>query len=167
MRYFMLFVCMALFAACGHVKQSVRTVAVETGKAAVNAAKGPAIAAAIKTTLAEIQKPAPHEWTPAYFDYDRSDIRADQRDKLATHARAIPSRSTVKIYGHCDERGTITYNLVLGQKRADAVKQYLVLSGVPAYSVATYSLGEEQPAVLGHSEAAWAENRRVEFEIVP
>ncbi len=101
---------------------------------------------------------------PVYFDYDQSVIRDDQRATIGSNASAIKTRnlSKVTIEGHCDERGSEEYNLALGERRANAVKQYLVDSGVNA-ALDTVSFGESRPAVQGHDESAWMRNRRAEF----
>jgi peptidoglycan-associated lipoprotein len=101
-----------------------------------------------------------------YFDYDRSDIRSDQAATLKNNANAISAHSewrTITIEGHCDERGSEEYNLALGDRRANAAKQYIVNLGVPSSKLLTVSLGESQPAVQGHDESAWKFNRRAEF----
>ncbi len=102
-----------------------------------------------------------------YFDYDRSDIRADQRSILAENGNALEGRpeATVMVEGHCDDRGTNEYNMALGQRRAESVKRYLVNYGVDPAKVTTVSYGEERPVDYGHDEAAWARNRRSEFVV--
>jgi peptidoglycan-associated lipoprotein len=99
-----------------------------------------------------------------YFDYDQSVIRDDQRATLGSNANAIKSMSLgrVTVEGHCDERGSDEYNLALGERRANAVKQYLADTGVTA-TIDTVSYGESRPAVEGHDESAWRMNRRAEF----
>ena len=99
-----------------------------------------------------------------YFDYDQSVIRDDQRATLGNNATAIKNRGLAKltVQGHCDERGSREYNLALGERRANAVKQYLVDSGVSA-AVDTVSYGEGQPAVQGNDESAYRMNRRAVF----
>jgi peptidoglycan-associated lipoprotein len=97
-----------------------------------------------------------------FFDFDKFDIKPEVRETLKNQAawlRKFPS-VTVTIQGHCDERGTREYNLALGERRAQAVKDYLVSLGVDPARVATISYGKERPAALGHTEAAWAQNRR-------
>ena len=103
-----------------------------------------------------------------YFDYDRSAIRDDQRGTLRANAAAIRDGSwqTVVIEGHCDERGSEEYNLALGERRANAVRQYLVDSGVPSGRIDTVSFGESRPAAAGHDESAWSRNRRADFRVV-
>ncbi len=102
-----------------------------------------------------------------YFDYDMSNVREDQRSALDENARKLreyQSEDMVVVEGHCDERGTIEYNLALGEQRAQAVKTYLVDAGVADGRIETVSFGEEQPAVMGGDESAWAQNRRAELK---
>ena len=102
-----------------------------------------------------------------YFDYDRYDIRADAKATLRTNADAILANSSggvITVAGHCDERGSEEYNLALGERRASAVKRYLVDLGVPASRMRTVSFGEAKPAVVGHDESAWRYNRRADFK---
>jgi len=97
-----------------------------------------------------------------FFDFDKSDIKADSRTKLDAWADWLKKypQVTAVIEGHCDERGTREYNLALGERRASAAKNYLVAKGIPANRLQTISYGKERPAVLGSNEAAWAQNRR-------
>ena len=100
-----------------------------------------------------------------HFDYDSYVIRADYQDMIETHARflkAAPSRKAM-LEGHTDDRGGREYNLALGQKRAEAVSRALGLLGVPSTQVEAVSFGKEKPAMVGNSEDAHAENRRVEL----
>ena len=97
-----------------------------------------------------------------FFGYDRYDLTAAARATLERQAQWLqryPNRRMV-VEGHADERGTREYNLALGERRANAVKNYLVAVGVSPSRVTTISYGKEQPAVLGATEAAWAQNRR-------
>lgn len=97
-----------------------------------------------------------------FFAFDRSDISPEAREILARQAdwlRRYPN-VTVTIEGHCDERGTREYNLALGERRAQAVKNVLVALGIPASRISTISYGKERPAVVGSSEEAYAQNRR-------
>jgi peptidoglycan-associated lipoprotein len=73
--------------------------------------------------------------------------------------------AVVQVEGHCDERGSIEYNLALGERRAQSVKNYLTQLGIEASRLSTISYGEEKPAVDGHDEAAWEKNRRAEFTL--
>jgi peptidoglycan-associated lipoprotein len=100
-----------------------------------------------------------------YFDYDSSAITEYAQGVLAAKAewlRANPS-SYALIEGHCDERGTNEYNLALGDRRANTVKNYLVALGISSQRLRTVSYGEERPANPAHTEEAWAKNRRAHF----
>lgn len=100
-----------------------------------------------------------------YFDFDRSTIRSGERAKVEAvgrHILANPGQG-VRIEGHCDERGTEGYNLALGERRALAVREYLLNLGVPTNRVDTISYGESKPAAIGNTEEAYSKNRRGEF----
>jgi peptidoglycan-associated lipoprotein len=101
----------------------------------------------------------------AYFDYDKADIRPDARAALSKTADFLKNypRFKVTIAGHCDERGSTEYNLGLGDRRANAVKQYLVSLGVSADRLATVSFGKEKPFCMESNEACWQQNRRGHF----
>ena len=97
-----------------------------------------------------------------FFDFDRSNIRADQRPVLQRQAEWMGRFPEVRVQveGHADERGTREYNLALGQRRANAARDVLVAGGVNPSRVSTISFGKDQPAALGSDESAWAQNRR-------
>lgn len=97
-----------------------------------------------------------------FFDFDKYSIRADQEAILKAQARWLADFPNVGVVveGHADERGTREYNLALGERRANAVKNYLVALGVNAARIETVSYGKERPAVMGSNEEAWAQNRR-------
>ncbi len=101
----------------------------------------------------------------AFFDYDRADIRSDARDALARTAEFLRSYPQIKvtIEGHCDERGSTEYNLALGDRRAQAARQFLVSLGVPAQRMETVSFGKEKPFCFTSDEACWQQNRRAHF----
>jgi len=101
----------------------------------------------------------------SYFDYNKSDITADSRDALQKDAEFLRSypQVSVTIEGHCDERGSEEYNLGLGQRRADATKQYLVSLGISADRIKTMSWGKEHPFCTEHNETCWQQNRRGHF----
>ncbi len=103
-----------------------------------------------------------------YFDYDSSQINAGERGKVEEVASYLRSNAgaAVVVEGHCDERGSNEYNLSLGDRRALAVRAYLIGLGVEADRVQTKSMGEENPVAMGHDESAWSKNRRGEFVLV-
>jgi peptidoglycan-associated lipoprotein len=97
-----------------------------------------------------------------YFDFNKSEVRTSDAATLNEQAawmKKYPS-VTVVVEGHCDERGTREYNLALGERRANAVKEYLMSRGISANRVQLVSYGKERPAVLGSNESAWQQNRR-------
>ncbi len=100
--------------------------------------------------------------TTVYFDTDRYNIDAEDSAKLQTQAQYFSQYSNVSftIEGHADERGTRDYNLALGERRANAAKNYLVSLGIPANRIQVISYGKERPVALGSDEASWAQNRR-------
>ena len=100
-----------------------------------------------------------------YFAFDDYSLNAQSQTNLDEVARYMNNNSDVqvKLEGHCDERGSTEYNLALGQRRAQSVKDYLVQLGIDESRLPTISYGEEKPAVEGSNEAAWSQNRRVEF----
>lgn len=97
-----------------------------------------------------------------FFDFDSSVLDAEAQRTLEKQAQWIKQHPNVRvtIEGHADERGTREYNLALGERRANAAKRYLINMGVSPDRITTVSYGKERPAVLGHNEAAWAQNRR-------
>ena len=102
-----------------------------------------------------------------YFDFDKYDLRDDTVSILKENAQWLQDNPQYRIMleGHCDERGTIEYNLELGAKRSNAVQNYLINLGLESERFKIISYGEERPADPGHNEEAWAKNRRVEFLI--
>ena len=102
-------------------------------------------------------------YNTVYFGFDSYAVEGEYRQLLDAHAQLLNStKGSVTVAGHADERGTPEYNIALGQRRADAVKNYLAQQG--ASNVSTVSYGEEKPAVLGHTEADYAKNRRAVLE---
>ena len=117
-------------------------------------------AAAIRETTSNLM-------SPLYFAYDMAEISAESRSNLDMKINIMRANTAVviRIEGHADNRGSTEYNIALGQRRADAAKQYMVDRGIPANRITTVSLGEEKPAMQGENEAAWSKNRRDEFAI--
>ena len=103
-----------------------------------------------------------------YFDFDKYNLRPDAKSSLDANFALLQQFSNViiKIEGHCDERGTVEYNLSLGEKRAKSVMDYLTGLGIAASRISIISYGKERPVDAGHDEAAWSKNRRAEFRVV-
>jgi len=99
-----------------------------------------------------------------YFDYDNTDVRAEDQSILMAHASYLAKnpKTSLILEGHTDERGSREYNLALGERRAQAVRQYMQLNVAPN-QIEIVSYGEERPAAIGHEESAWQLNRRVEI----
>ncbi len=100
-----------------------------------------------------------------YFDFDSYTLRPDAVEALNAHIAALQGNErTVRLEGHTDERGTREYNMALGERRANAVRDYMVANGVGGYRIETVSYGEERPVAYGSGEANWSQNRRVELK---
>jgi peptidoglycan-associated lipoprotein len=102
-----------------------------------------------------------------YFGFDSSNLEGDTKETIKSNADFLKQMPTVdvQVEGHCDERGGRQYNLALGERRAKAVRDYLVALGVPAKRISVISYGSERPAAEGSDESAWAKNRRANFVI--
>jgi len=110
---------------------------------------------------------AQHPLDDVYFAYDKSDLSDESRASLQKNATWLRKWTTtkVRIQGHADDRGTNEYNLALGERRASAVRDYLVSLGVPTARLEIVSLGEEQPVCKDENESCWSKNRRGHFDI--
>ena len=157
----------SVFALClggmmsGCAKKAVETPAGDKGAAAA--------AESLETPASDIlegRTSAP--MLPVYFDFDKSDIRANQVERIEKNADFLKQSSTVRIRieGNCDERGTNEYNMALGERRAQSAKKYLVNLGVADARLETLSFGEEKPLLFGHDELSWDQNRRDDFVII-
>lgn len=102
-----------------------------------------------------------------YFDYNSATLRGDTTDALQENLKFLKANPTVKVQveGHCDERGSVQFNLALGEKRAKSVRDYLLANGIENGRITTISLGKERPVAFGHEEGAWSQNRRGNFVI--
>ncbi len=123
------------------------------------------VAHSSKETTTAVQKQAEKPSANAvYFAFDKSDLDASSRTVLDAYAAWLGSNNVnATIEGNCDERGSREYNLALGQRRADSVKNYLVSQGVSSSRLDTVSFGEEKPVCTGTGEACWAQNRRADI----
>ena len=112
--------------------------------------------------------PPPLELVTINFEFDKYNLTAEARDIMADNAKALSERpeAVIKIEGHCDERGTDEYNMALGEKRAQAARDYFVNYGVDPSSIQIISFGESMPVDPGHNEEAWGKNRRDDFTVV-
>lgn len=120
------------------------------------------------------EKPLPplttlKDMSVVYFDYDKSDIRGDQMERVEKDLQFLKAHPDARVVleGHCDERGTIEYNYSLGERRAQTVHKYFTTNGIDASRISLVSKGEAEPAAAGKDESAYALNRRVEFKEKP
>ncbi len=136
--------------------------------AAEQAARDAEAAAAAAAAAAEqqaLQDAAMSAGTVFYFDFDSSALTDAARAAVDAHiAVMLGNDASVRLEGHTDERGTREYNLALGERRANAVRDYMVANGVPSYRIESISYGEENPVAFGSGEANWSQNRRVELK---
>ncbi len=154
------------------------TPASTTATAPVKVADAPkAPPAPVKTRSMSAAKPAPVMRHPLddpssplaqrtfYFDFDLSTIRPEYRDGIVAHGSYLADHASaaVTLAGHADERGSRPYNMALGERRANAVRDLMLLSGAASSQIAVISYGEERPVNPAHNEAAWSQNRRVEI----
>jgi len=115
--------------------------------------------------VSEPAAPAAFSAEAVYFAFDDYTLNSEAQGKLSSFAEYLKTNKSaaVQVEGHCDERGSIEYNLALGERRAQAVKSYLAKLGVESARLSTISYGEEKPKADGHDESAWGQNRRAEF----
>lgn len=115
-------------------------------------------------SVSTVQEPSSHS---VYFAFDRSELDEPARGILNANAAWLKAHSgtSITVEGNCDERGSREYNLALGQRRADSVRDYLVKRGVSASSIDTVSFGEERPVCHGTGEACWAQNRHADIVV--
>lgn len=132
----------------------------------IDAARSQGMAGGAGGGAAELNDPnSPLYKKVIYFDYDSSEIRADNQATVQAHAAYLAAhpQTTITLEGHTDERGSREYNLALGERRALAVRRQLVLLGATAGQIKTVSYGEERAAATGHDESAYSQNRRAEL----
>lgn len=124
-------------------------------------------AVAKETKAAVAAAPAELTFADIYFDFDKSVLRAKDRELLKAHAAVMAKNKnyTILVEGNCDERGTTEYNLALGERRANEAAKYLISLGVEKERVKTISYGKERPVDPGHNEEAWSKNRRDHFVV--
>ena len=172
-RIFFVILLTAFLSACSSTKEKQDTASVEDhgtssrttetdGTGAQTYRTGPDAA----TSMSALEDPqSPLSVRIIYFDYDSTEIQPQFRPTLEAHATllAANSNATLSLEGHADERGSREYNLALGERRSIAVKRLLQLLGASPSQIRAISYGEERPAVDGHDESSWSQNRRVEL----
>lgn len=111
---------------------------------------------------------ASSELQTVYFEFDSYRLTNEGRDSLKFNVDYLKNNATatIQIEGHCDEKGTTEYNLALGERRANAARDYMKKAGVDASRISVISYGKERPADMGHDETAWSKNRRAQFVIL-
>ena len=156
----------ALLAACSGSSKKEEEAAAAAAAAAEAARQAEAQAAA----AAQAEQRARYDAAAAagsvfYFEFDSYTLRPEAIEALDAHIAYLSGNDqTVRLEGHTDERGTREYNMALGERRANAVRDYMVVNGVASYRIETVSYGEERPVAYGSGEANWSQNRRVELK---
>jgi peptidoglycan-associated lipoprotein len=146
---------------------AIESQAAEAGQQAeTNAVEAGAVAGESLEAQATEAQAALLEMTVFYFDFDQSSLKEDGKDALKAHAAYLAANASARVVleGHADERGTVEYNLALGERRAMTVRRFLMANGAKAGQLQVVSFGEERPAAVAHDAAAWAKNRRVEVK---
>lgn len=158
----------ALFlAACSSndTKEADAAVAAAAEQAAQEAATREAEQRAQAEAQQALETAAADVGTVFYFGFDSSSLTDEARAQVDAHVAALlGNNDSIRLEGHTDERGTREYNLALGERRANAVRDYMVANGVPSYRIETISYGEENPVAYGSGESNWQQNRRVELK---
>ena len=159
-RYGLTLAAAAGLAACATSKPDDQTGA--AGGAAAGQAAAPSSAAVGGRPASAAAMATMPSGRSVYYDFDKSDLRAESRALIEANARYLREHpaAKVRIEGNADERGSAEYNLALGQRRAEVVASTLKLLGIPESRLEAVSFGKEKPRKTGHDEASWAENRR-------
>ncbi|MCW9034472.1 MAG: peptidoglycan-associated lipoprotein Pal [Rhodospirillales bacterium] len=144
----------ALLAACETAPEKAATTDGSGDKMTASSSSGPVLGSQEHLVIAVGDR--------VFFGYDKYNVNSDAQRVLQGQAAWLKKYSdkTIVVEGHCDERGTREYNLALGERRANSVKDYLVALGVSSSRISTVSYGKERPVALGHEDAAWSQNRR-------
>ena len=172
MRIFIVVALLAVLSACS--SEPTKPIAASSSPAPAPAAKPAPAGVASPVPTASVETEAQRlgrglkmlTGKSVYFNYDDYTVKAEYQDLIKQHLELLkvsPSYS-LNLEGNADERGSVEYNLALGQKRAEAVKRSLKLLGLPEAKVEAISYGKEKPRAVCHEEKCWAENRRVDFE---
>jgi peptidoglycan-associated lipoprotein len=159
MRLLTLFAALLLVQACSSTSQTAGSISGEGQGTAYGLAKGGPRA---DVTPGSVDDLVLNVGDRVFFDYDRADLKSEAKTTLERQAAWLKQfrKLAITVEGHADERGTREYNLALGERRAQAIKDYLVSLGVSTSRIKTISYGKERPAVLGSDESSWSQNRR-------
>ncbi len=163
----LVFVFSALLVSCGGGQNS----SVDESVTPIDTATSDPDTLSVEDTTApapEVREIFEADFQIVYFDFDKFNIKQEFRGALENNSDLMKESMNlvIQIEGHCDERGTVEYNLSLGEKRANAAKNYLLNLGVAESRIQVISSGKERSAMMGHNEAAWSKNRRAEFRII-
>lgn len=156
----------ALLTACAgtDTKKADEAAAREAAETARQAEQAREADAAIE--LQRLEEAAEQVGNVFYFEFDSSALTEPAVEKLDAHIALLRQNNReIRLEGHTDERGTRDYNMALGERRANAVRDYMVANGIGTYRIETVSYGEERPVAYGSGEANWSQNRRVELEM--
>ena len=156
----------ALLAACsGSSKKEEEAAAAAAAQAEAARQAEQQAAAAAAAEQQRVRDAAAAFGNVFYFDFDSYTLRPEAIEALDAHIAALQgSDQSVRLEGHTDERGTREYNMALGERRANAVRDYMVVNGIQSYRIETVSYGEERPIAYGSGESNWSQNRRVELK---
>jgi len=167
---FAIFLFSLFFAGCSGSKKALQTPASDPLEPEVTRAAEPEVPVykppvEETRTATESASAVPFVLQNVYFEFDRYDLTPEALQTLADNARVLKAHpeARVVVEGHCDERGTVEYNLALGDKRAKAARDYMISLGVTPAQILTISYGKERPLDSSETENAWARNRRAEF----
>lgn len=152
----------ALLVACSSNKEKEdEAAAAAAAAAAAKSAQG----AATSAELAAAEEAAMAAGNVFYFDFDSANLTSASISAINAHIAVMQlNNENIRLEGHTDERGTREYNMALGERRANAVRDYMVANGISAFRIESISFGEERPIAFGSDESAWAQNRRVELK---
>jgi len=160
----LLFTAAFLVACSGSDTKDDEAAAAAAAAEAARAAEAAAASASSAETM-RMQEAAEAVGNVFYFEFDSATLTSEARVALDAHIDLLNTNDrTVRLEGHTDERGTREYNMALGERRANAVRDYMAGSGIANYRVETVSYGEEQPIAYGSGESNWSQNRRVELK---
>ncbi|TGD75455.1 peptidoglycan-associated lipoprotein Pal [Mangrovimicrobium sediminis] len=156
----------ALLAACSSSAKKDDEEAAAAAAAAAKAEQERAAAAAAAQSEMRAKRDAAAAYGSVfYFDFDSYALKPEAIEALNAHIAYLKTTDeAVRLEGHTDERGTREYNMALGERRANAVRDYMVVNGLPSYRIETVSYGEERPISMGSGESNWSQNRRVELK---